>query len=100
VAGKGPVTMQASGTGHLSLADRAKQVQIVELDADERLSIDGNDVRDVVRSGVEDPSGRAQASRRTVGPSTRTTPRRTRSGGRTLRPGAGGQLQSIVAQMT
>ncbi|MCO8267021.1 AIM24 family protein [Haloferax sp. AB510] len=42
--GEGDVMMQATGTGHLYLADQAKEVQILELDAGEELSVNGNDV--------------------------------------------------------
>jgi uncharacterized protein (AIM24 family) len=44
VTGEGSVMMQATGTGHLYLADQAKEVQILELDAGEQLSVNGNDV--------------------------------------------------------
>jgi uncharacterized protein (AIM24 family) len=36
--------MEAAGTGHVYLADQGKRVQILELDADEELSVNGNDV--------------------------------------------------------
>ena len=42
--GEGDVMMQASGTGHLYLADQGKEVQILELDAGEEISVNGNDV--------------------------------------------------------
>jgi len=42
--GEGDIMMQATGTGHLYLADQAKEVQILELDAGEELSVNGNDV--------------------------------------------------------
>ncbi|MGB9958348.1 AIM24 family protein [Haloferax prahovense] len=42
--GEGDVMMQATGTGHLYLADQGKEVQILELDAGEELSVNGNDV--------------------------------------------------------
>ncbi|WP_224270496.1 AIM24 family protein [Haloprofundus salinisoli] len=42
--GEGAVMMQATGTGHLYLADQGKEVQILELDADEEISVNGNDV--------------------------------------------------------
>ena len=44
VTGEGAVMMQASGTGHLYLADQGKEVQILELDADDEISVNGNDV--------------------------------------------------------
>ena len=44
VTGEGGVMMQASGNGHLYLADQGKEVQILELDADEELSVNGNDI--------------------------------------------------------
>ncbi|WP_224448154.1 AIM24 family protein [Haloprofundus salilacus] len=42
--GEGTVMMQATGTGHLYLADQGKEVQILELDADDEISVNGNDV--------------------------------------------------------
>ncbi|WP_416839569.1 AIM24 family protein [Haloferax sp. DFSO52] len=42
--GEGQVMMQASGSGHLYLADQGKEVQILELDAGEEISVNGNDV--------------------------------------------------------
>lgn len=36
--------MRASGVGHLYLADAGKEVQILELDADDEVSVNGNDV--------------------------------------------------------
>lgn len=42
--GEGAVMMQASGSGHLYLADQGKEVQILELDADDEISVNGNDV--------------------------------------------------------
>lgn len=44
VTGEGAVMMQASGNGHLYLADQGKEVQILELDADDAISVNGNDV--------------------------------------------------------
>jgi uncharacterized protein (AIM24 family) len=44
VTGEGSVMMQASGTGHLYLADQGKEVQVLELDAGEQLSVNGNDI--------------------------------------------------------
>ncbi|QCJ46930.1 MULTISPECIES: AIM24 family protein [Haloprofundus] len=42
--GEGTVLMQATGSGHLYLADQGKEVQILELDADDEISVNGNDV--------------------------------------------------------
>ena len=36
--------MQATGNGHLYLADQGKEVQILELDAGDEISVNGNDV--------------------------------------------------------
>ena len=44
MTGEGAVMMRASGSGHVYLADQGKEVQILELDADEELSVNGNDV--------------------------------------------------------
>ena len=44
VTGKGAVMMEASGTGELYLADQGKEVQILELDADDEISVNGNDI--------------------------------------------------------
>jgi uncharacterized protein (AIM24 family) len=44
VTGEGSVMMQASGTGHLYLADQGKEVQVLELDAGEEISVNGNDI--------------------------------------------------------
>ncbi|KAB1194403.1 AIM24 family protein [Haloferax sp. MBLA0076] len=44
VSGEGEVMMQASGSGNLYLADQGKEVQILELDAGEEISVNGNDV--------------------------------------------------------
>ncbi|WP_049998989.1 AIM24 family protein [Halococcus sediminicola] len=44
VTGEGTVMMRASGNGHLYLADAGKEVQILELDADDEVSVNGNDV--------------------------------------------------------
>ena len=44
VTGEGAVMMRASGNGHLYLADAGKEVQILELDADDEVSVNGNDV--------------------------------------------------------
>jgi uncharacterized protein (AIM24 family) len=42
--GEGAVLMQASGTGHLYLADRGKEVQVLELGEGDEISVNGNDV--------------------------------------------------------
>ncbi|KAB1188574.1 MULTISPECIES: AIM24 family protein [Haloferax] len=42
--GEGDVMMEASGAGHLYLADQGKEVQILELDAGQEISVNGNDV--------------------------------------------------------
>jgi uncharacterized protein (AIM24 family) len=44
VTGEGSVMMQAQGSGHLYVADQGKKVQILELDAGEEISVNGNDV--------------------------------------------------------
>jgi|AntDeeMetagen681_2_1112603.scaffolds.fasta_scaffold08943_1 uncharacterized protein (AIM24 family) len=44
VTGEGAVMMRAEGNGHLYLADAGKEVAILELDADDELSVNGNDV--------------------------------------------------------
>lgn len=44
VTGEGAVMMEASGTGELYLADQGKEVQILELDADDEISVNGNDI--------------------------------------------------------
>jgi uncharacterized protein (AIM24 family) len=44
MTGEGAVMMRATGTGHVYLADQGKEVQILELDAGEELSVNGNDV--------------------------------------------------------
>lgn len=44
VTGEGGVMMRAAGTGHLYLADAGKEVQILELDVDDEVSVNGNDV--------------------------------------------------------
>ncbi len=41
---EGTPVMEASGTGHLYLADDEKKIQILELDAEEEISVNGNDV--------------------------------------------------------
>jgi uncharacterized protein (AIM24 family) len=42
--GEGAVMMQASGDGHLYLADQGKEIQILELEAGDQISVNGNDV--------------------------------------------------------
>lgn len=42
--GEGAVMMKATGTGHLYLADQGKEVQLLELDADDEISVNGNDI--------------------------------------------------------
>lgn len=44
VTGEGAVMMRAAGNGHLYLADEGKEVQILELNADDEISVNGNDV--------------------------------------------------------
>ncbi|WP_226039584.1 AIM24 family protein [Natrinema sp. DC36] len=41
---EGTPVMEATGTGHLYLADREKKIQILELDAGQSISVNGNDV--------------------------------------------------------
>lgn len=42
--GEGAVMMQATGSGHLYLADQGKEVQVLELDAEDEISVNGNDL--------------------------------------------------------
>ncbi|MDS0300863.1 AIM24 family protein [Halogeometricum sp. S1BR25-6] len=42
--GEGTVMMQATGEGHLYLADQGKEVQILELSETDEISVNGNDV--------------------------------------------------------
>ncbi|WP_336037187.1 AIM24 family protein [Halobacterium yunchengense] len=44
VSGEGTPIMEATGRGHLYVADQGKKVQVVELGADESVSVNGNDV--------------------------------------------------------
>ncbi|MFC6963450.1 AIM24 family protein [Halocatena marina] len=44
VTGEGSIMMKAEGEGHLYLADQAKEVQVLELDEDEEISVNGNDI--------------------------------------------------------
>jgi len=41
---EGTPIMEAEGTGHLYLADQGKEIQILSLDPDESISVNGNDV--------------------------------------------------------
>ena len=41
---EGTPVMNVEGTGHLYVADQAKEIQIMELDAGESISVNGNDV--------------------------------------------------------
>lgn len=50
VTGEGSVMMEATGQGHLYLADHAKEVQVLELDTGEEISVNGNDVLAFERS--------------------------------------------------
>ncbi|AGB30239.1 hypothetical protein C488_05282 [Natrinema pellirubrum DSM 15624] len=42
--GEGTPVMEATGTGHLYLADQEKKIQLLELDAGQSISVNGNDV--------------------------------------------------------
>jgi len=44
VSDEGTPVMEAEGQGHLYVADRGKKVRIVDLDAEESLSVNGDDV--------------------------------------------------------
>jgi uncharacterized protein (AIM24 family) len=44
VTSEGTPVMEAEGTGHVYLADQGKKVQILHLDADEDVSVNGEDV--------------------------------------------------------
>jgi len=44
VSGEGTPVMRAEGRGHLYVADQGKKVQILDLDADEAISVNGNDI--------------------------------------------------------
>ncbi|PSQ19830.1 hypothetical protein BRD00_00870 [Halobacteriales archaeon QS_8_69_26] len=41
---EGTPVMEVGGTGHLYLADQGKEVQVLDLDADEEISVNGDDV--------------------------------------------------------
>ena len=42
--GEGTPVMEATGSGHLYLADQEKKIQLLELDAGQSISVNGNDV--------------------------------------------------------
>ncbi|WP_254521433.1 AIM24 family protein [Natrinema caseinilyticum] len=42
--GEGTDVMEATGTGHLYVADQEKKIQLIELDAGDEISVNGNDV--------------------------------------------------------
>lgn len=44
VSGEGTPIMEATGDGHLYIAEQSKKVQLLDLDADESISVNGNDV--------------------------------------------------------
>jgi uncharacterized protein (AIM24 family) len=44
VSGEGTPIMEADGTGRLYIAEQSKKIQILDLDADEALSVNGDDV--------------------------------------------------------
>ena len=44
VSGEGTPVMEAEGQGHLYVADQGKKVQVLDLDADESISVNGNDI--------------------------------------------------------
>ncbi|MFB6119869.1 MAG: AIM24 family protein [Halobacteriaceae archaeon] len=44
VTSEGTPIMEAEGHGHLYVADRGKKVQVLDLDADESISVNGNDI--------------------------------------------------------
>ncbi|WP_380678269.1 AIM24 family protein [Salinigranum sp. GCM10025319] len=44
VSGEGTPIMEAEGTGHVYVAERSKKVQVLDLDADESISVNGDDV--------------------------------------------------------
>jgi uncharacterized protein (AIM24 family) len=44
ITDEGTPVMEAEGSGHLYVADQGKKVQILDLDADESISVNGNDV--------------------------------------------------------
>lgn len=44
VSGEGTPIMEAEGSGHLYVADNEKKVQVINLDSDESISVNGNDI--------------------------------------------------------
>jgi len=42
--GEGAPVMNVEGTGHLYVADQGKDIQLIELDADETVTVNGNDI--------------------------------------------------------
>jgi uncharacterized protein (AIM24 family) len=52
VSGEGTPVMEAEGRGHLYVADQGKKIQILDLDEDESISVNGNDVL-AFESGVD-----------------------------------------------
>jgi uncharacterized protein (AIM24 family) len=44
ITDEGTPVMEADGSGHLYVADQGKKVQILDLDGDESISVNGNDV--------------------------------------------------------
>ena len=44
VSGEGTPVMEAEGRGHLYVAEQSKKVQVLDLDAGEAISVNGNDV--------------------------------------------------------
>jgi uncharacterized protein (AIM24 family) len=44
ITDEGTPVMEAEGSGHLYVADQGKKVQILDLDGDESISVNGNDV--------------------------------------------------------
>ncbi len=42
--GEGTPVMEAEGTGHVYVADQGKEIQVLDLDPGQRLSVNGNDV--------------------------------------------------------
>jgi uncharacterized protein (AIM24 family) len=52
VSGEGTPVMEAEGHGHLYVADQGKKVQVLDLDPEESISVNGNDVL-AFESGVD-----------------------------------------------
>ncbi|WP_226043158.1 AIM24 family protein [Natrinema sp. DC36] len=44
VSSEGTPVMEAEGSGHLYIAEQGKKIQVLELDEDESISVNGNDV--------------------------------------------------------